>query len=140
MNPWQHHFQNVMRDGETCFDGDDLSGAQQYFEEALSLIPEPKQKHAEATQVVVALADCLCRLGEYEKAMFALDDALLCPGGAANPFIRLKRGQVLSRLGEAKKAKLELTTAYLNGGPDVFEGNSGLLDLIADVVAGLPKH
>ncbi len=31
MNPWQHHFQNVMRDGEICFDGDDLSNAQEYL-------------------------------------------------------------------------------------------------------------
>ncbi len=105
MNPWQHHFQNVMRDGEICFDGDDLSNAQEYFEEALSLIPEPKQKHAEATQVVVALADCLYRLGEYEKAILALDDALLCPGGAANPFIRLKRGQVLLPAGRRQKSQ-----------------------------------
>ncbi len=106
-----------MRDGEICFDGDDLSNAQEYFEEALSLILLSQNKSTRKRPRWLWLwLTAYIDWGEYEKAILALDDALLCPGGAANPFIRLKRGQVLYRLGDAKKAKLELTTAYLNGG------------------------
>lgn len=140
MEGWQHHFRNVMADGETCFNGSDYEGARQLYQEAFKLIPEPKREFAESTEVIGALADCFYFLQDYEKAKAALDDILLCPGGAANPFVRLRRGQVFHRTGDIEKARTELTTAFLNGGTDVFNGEGEYLDLISDVVSGLPKQ
>ncbi len=140
MEGWQHHFQNVMADGEICFDGGDFEGARQLYQEAFKLIPEPKREFAESTQAIGALADCFYFLEDFEKAKAALDDILLCPGAAANPFIRLRRGQVFHRTGDTEKARAELTTAYLNGGTDVFKDEEEYLELISDVVSGLPKQ
>ncbi|QDT78599.1 Tetratricopeptide repeat protein [Gimesia maris] len=139
MEGWQHHFKNLMTDGELCFDGEDYEGARQLYQEAFKLIPEPKREFNESTQVIGALADCFYFLEDYEKAKVALDDILLCPGGAANPFIRLRRGQVFHRTGDDEKARTELTTAFLNGGTDVFEGEEEFLDLISDVVSGMKQ-
>ncbi len=140
MEGWQHHFHYVMSDGEICFDGEDFDGARRFYQDAFKLIPDPKRERGESTQAIAALADCFFVLKDYEKARLALDDVLLCPGGAANPFIRLRRGQVFHLLGNKEQARTELTTAYLNGGRDVFEGEEEYLDLISDIVAGLPNR
>ena len=137
MEGWQHHFQNVMSDGELWFDGGDLEEARQFFLDAFKLIPEPKQEFVEATQAIGALADCFFLLKDFEKAQAALDDVLLCPGGAENPFIRLRRGQVFHLTGDFSRSRLELMTAYLNGGKDVFRGEEEYFQLISDIVAGL---
>jgi len=140
MESWQHYFQNIMADGEICFDGGDYEGANQLYREAFKLIPEPKREFAESTQVIGALADCFYHLGDLEKTQAALDDILLCPGGAANPFLRLRRGQVFHQMGNIEKARTELTAAFLNGGVEVFKNEEEYLELISDVVSGLPKQ
>ena len=138
MEGWQHHFNNLMSDGEICFNDSDFEGARLLYQEAFKLIPEPKREADESTRAVGALADCFFFLKDYEKARAALDDALLCPGGAANPFIRLRRGQVFHFLGDQEKARTELTTAYMNGGRDVFKDEEEFLEIISDVVSQLP--
>jgi hypothetical protein len=129
-----------MADGEICFNGKDYEGARQFYEDAFKLIPEPKRDYSESTQVISALGDCFFFLRDYGKAKAALDDVLLCPGGAANPFVRLRRGQVFHLIGDNERARTELTTAYLNGGREVFEGEEDYLRLISDVVPSLPKQ
>lgn len=66
MDNWQHHFQNVMADGEICFDDKDYEGAVQRYQEAFKLIPESKRECSESTQVIGALADCFYFLEDYE--------------------------------------------------------------------------
>lgn len=139
MEPWQHHFQNLMTNAEICFDDKDYEGARLLYQEAFKLIPDPKREFDESTQAIGALADCFFFMHDYKKAKAALDDVLLCPGGAANPFIRLRRGQVFQKTGDIQKARTELTTAYLNGGTDVFKGEEEFLALISDVVSELRK-
>jgi tetratricopeptide (TPR) repeat protein len=102
----------------------DYREAFQAFKRALDEVPAPVSDHPEATRAVVGLADCYYQLGKYELAMKPLEDALLLPGGAANPYVRLRRGQVLAHLGEMDKARIEWTTAYLNGGDAVFENEA----------------
>lgn len=139
MEGWQHHFQNVMADGEIWFGGEDYEGAREFFQEAFKLIPEPQYEYSESTQAIGALADCFYFLEDFKKARAALEDILICPGGAGNPFIRLRRGQVFHRLGDLEKARVELTTAYLNGGRDVFEDEAEYLNLISDVISELDE-
>lgn len=129
-----------MADGEVWFEGGDFENAREFYERAFKLIPEPKQEFHESTQVIGALADCFYFLKDYNKALAALEDVLRCPGGGANPFIRLRRGQVYHHLGDSKKAGIELTTAYFNGGTEVFEGEEEYLALISDVVSEFPEQ
>ncbi|QDU95481.1 tetratricopeptide repeat protein [Lignipirellula cremea] len=137
MEVWQHRFENHMSDGEMRFGGQDYEGARLYFQDAFKIVPEPKREYHETTRAITALADCFYHLKDYSKAQAALDDVEACPGGAANPFVQLRRGQVAQLLGNTEQARIELTTAYLNGGRELFEGEDEYLDLIADVVAEL---
>lgn len=137
MEPWQHRVSNILADAEICFDGDDSIGALEYFREAFHLIPEPKQQHAEATRVIAGMGDCFFAVGDYTKAKAAFDDALLCPDGAGNPFVRLRRGQSAYQLGAKTDAIVDLTCAYLNGGEDVFSGEDPMyLQLALDNLGG----
>jgi tetratricopeptide (TPR) repeat protein len=123
-----------MIDAEVCFDGKDYEGALEYFQSGFKIIPEPQNKYEETTSVIGAIADCFYSLKDFEKAEQALRDVLLCPGGADNPFIRLRRGQVYHYLGNREQARTELTTAFLNGGLEIFEGEDEFKEIIADVI------
>lgn len=140
MEGWQHLFQNLMNDGEPPFQANDYETARQIFQAAHKLIPQPRDAYQESTQALGALADCFYFLEDYHQARLVLEDLLRCPGGAANPFLRLRRGQVFHRLGDTDQARVELTTAYLNGGREVFAGEEEYLALIADVVAELSSE
>jgi tetratricopeptide (TPR) repeat protein len=141
MEPWQHQVRNKLADGEICFDGKDYDGALAIYREAFHLIPEPRVDHGESTQVIAAIGDCFCQLGDFEKSLDAFEDVLLCPGGAANPFIRLRRGQVCHHIGDAKRAQTELVCAYMNGGLEVFEGEDPMyLELIRDSISALDEQ
>ena len=137
MAPWQHRFENHMRDAEMMMAEAAYTDAFSSFRSALAEIPEPQGEHYEATRAVTGIADCYYFLGEYEKAEQPLRDLLLLPGGAANPYIRLRRGQVLHHLGDSKAAAAEWACAFLNGGREVFDGEADCKDEIDAVIAEL---
>jgi len=56
---------------------------------------------------------------DWANALDTWRDALLY-GGFGNPFVYLRRGQVLFELGDEKEASNELMRALLLGGEDVF--------------------
>jgi hypothetical protein len=126
-----------MRDGELLVSESDYREAFQCFKAALNEVPEPPQDHHEATRAVTAIADCYYFLGQYGNAEQPLRDVLLLPDGAANPYIRLRRGQVFHHLGDAKAAAMEWTCAFLNGGYDVFAGETDCKHEMDAVLAGL---
>jgi tetratricopeptide (TPR) repeat protein len=103
---------------------EDFGEALRCFKKAFRLIPEPKDDFEESTIAVTAIGDCFLASGEIEAAEQAFRDVLLLPGAPANPYIRLRRGEIYRHLGDLKKARMELTTAYMNGGEDVLKESS----------------
>jgi tetratricopeptide (TPR) repeat protein len=137
MEPWQHRFENHMRDAEMMMAESAYTDAFSHFKTALAEVPEPQGDHYEATRAVTGIADCYYFLGKYEQAEQPLRDLLLLPEGAANPYIRLRRGQVFHHLGDAKAAATEWTCAFLNGGREVFAGETDCKEEIDAVIAEL---
>jgi len=76
--------------------------------------------------VITAIGDNYFLMGELEKAWRAYSDVMLCGDSPANPYVRLRRGQIAFELGETKKAKIELACAYMNGGEEVFQGEDSI--------------
>ncbi len=109
------------------------------FKDALAEVPEPSNDHYEATRAVTGIADCYYFLGQYQNAEQPLRDVLMLPEGAANPYIRLRRGQVFHHLGDRSAARTEWTCAYLNGGTEVFDGESDCATEIQLLIAELDK-
>lgn len=137
MQPWQHRFVNHIRDAEMMMVDCAFDEAFSHFKAALAEVPEPQADHYEATRAVIGIADCYYFLGKYELAQQPLRDLLLLPDGAANPYIRLRRGQVFHHLGDAKAAAMEWTCAYLNGGREVFCGETDCKEQIDAVILPL---
>jgi tetratricopeptide (TPR) repeat protein len=110
-----------------CGEGDSLVETQSFknaitrFEQALELLPEPREKWEAATWIYTALGDTHFHAGEFEHARQALTTALLCPNALGNPFIWLRRGEIYFELGELKHAEDSLASAYMLGGHEIFK-------------------
>lgn len=107
-------------------EGDDLSevgkydGALEKYNSAWELMPEPRKEWEASTWVLTAIADVAFKAGYFTSAREALDYAMLCPDAIGNPFIHLRRGQVLFEQGEREAAVQELLRAYMGGGDEIF--------------------
>jgi len=106
--------------------GDDLADGGKYDEAlgkynlAWELIPEPRTEWEASTWLLAAIADVALKAGYLTSAREALDYAMLCPGAIGNPFIHLRRGQVLFEQAEMEAAVQELLRAYMGGGDEIF--------------------
>ena len=110
-----------------CAEGDRLADLQR-FEDALAqygqawaLVPEPQNDWEAATWIVAAIADACFLKGDRAAARDALDYVMTCTAALGNPFLHLRRGQVLFDDGELDAAADELMRAYMGAGPDIFE-------------------
>ena len=109
-----------------CADGDALAERGKYeqaiaeYNRAWGLLPDPKHQWDAATWILAAIADAAF-LGDYRtSAREALDYVMICPGAIGNPFLHLRRGQVMLDSGEEDAAADELMRAYMGAGPEIF--------------------
>jgi hypothetical protein len=109
-------------DGEGQFGANDFRGAFATFNEALNLLPEPRQQWNAAGWLLVAMGECAVRLGSWKAAVGPFQNAMICPGTLGNPWAHLRLGQVRLELGEDQRAADELARAYMGGGREVFQG------------------
>lgn len=111
---------------DLCAEGDALANrhafreAVEIYQEALQLVPEPKEEWQASTWILAAIGDALFLWGEYDYALRALQDAMICPGGLGNPFLHLRLGQAQFELGEHDRAADELMRAYMGAGEEIF--------------------
>ncbi len=91
------------------------------YVEALTLLPEPITDWEASTWILTAIGDAYFNMNDFERAQQPLIDVMHCPNAIGNPFIHLRRGQVLFELGDLERAKNELATAYLIEGEELFK-------------------
>jgi len=66
---------------------------------------------------------------------------MLCPAAIGNPFIHLRRGQVLFEQGEMEAAVQELLRAYMRGGDEIFsEDDPKYFRLLTLKIELQPEH
>jgi tetratricopeptide (TPR) repeat protein len=107
-------------DLHTEADAFDLALAE--YEQAWALLPDPQRAWEAATWIKIAIADALFFAGRHAAAEEALDFALTCPGGLANPYLELRMGQVLFEQGEIGEAGECLANALEAAGEEIFDG------------------
>lgn len=110
-----------------CRSGDGLA-AEGRGEEAIAeynkawmLVPEPRNAWEASTWILAAIADCCFLLRKWTAARGALDYAMTCPDAIGNPFLHLRRGQVLFEQDEPDVAANELMRAFMAGGQEMFQ-------------------
>ena len=106
--------------GNDVFD-DDLDLALKYYEEALSLVPDPKTDWESSTWIYTAIGDAYFFKNEYQLAIDSLKKAMMCPEGMGNAFICLRLGECYFELSNINGSKEYLLQAYMIEGEDIFE-------------------
>lgn len=110
-----------------CAIGDDAAklgnhrDAIPWYRRALELLPQPVTQWNAATWIFAAVGDAYFSLGDTPEALEAFDQAMEAPKGVGNPFLHLRRGQVLFDLGRKEEAANELTRAYMLEDEDIFD-------------------
>jgi tetratricopeptide (TPR) repeat protein len=113
-----------------CAEGDTSASAGRFeeaverYNEAWSLVPEPKNRWNASTWILAAIGDA-CFLGGYQtSAREALEYAMTCPNAVGNPFLHLRLGQVLFDAGEPDGAADNLMRAYMGAGAEIFSSEN----------------
>jgi tetratricopeptide (TPR) repeat protein len=107
-------------------EGDRLAASGNYddaigvYQKGFDLIALPKESRNASLWFAVAIGDAQWFAKRHEEGLRTWQDAILIHGGFGNPFIHMRRGQVLFELRNEKEASNELMRALLLGGEDIF--------------------
>jgi hypothetical protein len=110
-----------------CAHGDELAERRKFrdaiieYNKAWALLPEPRDRWNAATWVLAAIGDAAFLAGYTDLTRQAFTDVMGCPDALGNPFLHLRRGQVLFDAGDHDDAANELMRAYMGGGPELFQ-------------------
>ena len=107
--------------GNKCMEAEEWDKAINIFDEALELLPEPKNQWDAALWLNASIGDACFMKENFVRAKEALFDALNCPDGTVNPFVLIRLGEVLFELGDLERAKEYLLRAYMLEGKEIFE-------------------
>ncbi len=117
------------------YDQGDFRKALRLFYQGWVMLPKPQTQYAEAGWVLVGIGDSYYRLKQYTPGCEALRSANHCPQVQDNPFVHLRLGQCLFRLGEKPYARTHLYKAYHLGGESLFaKEDPCYLNAIGDLI------
>ena len=126
---------SLCADAYRAYDEGDYRKALRLFYQGWLALPKPQIKYREAGWLLVGIGDSYYRLKQYTPGCEALRSANHCPEATDNPFIHLRLGQCLYRIGEKPSARNHLQKAYRLGGAQMFENEEECyLDCISDLV------
>ncbi len=125
---------SLCADAYQAYDEGDYRKALRLFYQGWVLLPKPQTQFREAGWLLVGIGDSYYRLKQYTPGCEALRSADHCPEAKNNPFIHLRLGQCLFRIGEKRSARSHLHKAYQLAGDSIFQTEASCyLDSIADL-------
>jgi len=113
--------EQLVAEGNVLVDEDDYVSALDKFEDALDLIPNPKNSWEEALWIYASIGDMQVFTEDYESAAENFFNALNCPDAQENSFLHLRLGQALFELDDKEKALDHLLKAYDIDGEEIFD-------------------
>lgn len=116
----EEQIQDLAERGNELMEGHRNVDAINTFEEALGLLPRPVMQWDEAMWLYASIGDAYYARREFCDAVESLRIALSCPGGIENPFVQLRLGESLYRMGFAEQAAQHLTIAFMHEGRETF--------------------
>ena len=120
--------------GDKLVEKGNLNKALLKYEEALNLVPNPKDEWEASTWIYAAIGEVYYVADENEEALDYFLEVLKCPDGLGNPFINLRIGQCFYELNNVEKAREYLLQAYMIEGEEIFEDDEGYLEVIIDLI------
>jgi len=111
----------LSEEGNRLMDDRRWERAAAVFQQALDLLPPPKNQWEAATWLYGSLGDAYFQNRDFQNAREALLDALNCPDGITNPFLQLRLGETFFELGDLERAREHLLRAYALEGKAIFQ-------------------
>lgn len=125
---------------EKCEEGDlciidffDYKQAIVKYNEALLLIPDPKEEYDTTTWIYTAIGDAFYLDDDFTKAKEYFELAYTLPQGE-NAFVNLRIGQCNHKEDNLELAQQYLLKAYELGGTEAFEEYDDALELIRELI------
>lgn len=109
----------------------DYPQAIQKYNEALQLVPEPKEEFDTTTWIYTAIADAYYLNDDFTKAMEYFTLAYKLPKGE-NAFVNLRIGQCYNKENNLELTQKHLLLAYKLGGAEIFDEYEDTFNLIKE--------
>ena len=113
--------QQLCAAGDEAAERGDFNEAIGLYQRALALLPSPPTDWEAATWIYAAIGDAYFFERDLTSALSAFEQALRSPDGIGNPFLHLRRGQILFDMGQETTAADELVRAYMSEGEEIFQ-------------------
>lgn len=112
----------LAEEGNSYYDNDKQK-ALEIWNNALELIPEPKNRFSQTVWFLAQIGDIYFSKKNYEESFKYFEDAKnnLSGEGYSNPFVMLRLGQCAYEIGNNDTAIEYLLRAYMLEGKDIFE-------------------
>jgi len=112
--------ETLSEQGNDLVDEDDFEGALSKFQEAMDLLPDPKNQWEASLWLYASMGDMYLFQEDFDLAKTNFYNALNCPDGQESGFVHLRLGEALYELGEEEKSLDHLLRAYISEGPEIF--------------------
>lgn len=112
----------LSEEGNQLAEANDFDAATNKYEEALTLLPLPKNEQEEAMWLYASIGDMYFYKDDYESSADYFYNALNCPDGQVNGFVHLRLGEDLFEMEQKDKALDHLLRAYMLEGKEIFNG------------------
>lgn len=113
--------ESLMDKADKQMDYSSYKKAWKLYEQALDLIPEPKEEHEIYLELMAAMGDVLISQGKNGEAMKLYTKIMRHPDADLNGFLHLRMGQIAYENGKMEYAEAELKRALELGGEELFE-------------------
>jgi len=113
--------EQLSEEGNALAEKNDFDGAIEKFQQALTLVPTPKNEQEASLWLYAAIGDMYYLKDDYENSAENFYNALNCPDGQVNGFVHLRLGEDLFELGDKEKSLDHLLRAYMLEGKEIFE-------------------
>lgn len=115
-----HRIKPLCEEGDALSESDPMQAISKY-RLAFDALPLPKEQWLAATWILIAIGDTAYTNGDPGLAKDTFQGIDLYEGWHANPFVRLRRGQVAFDAGELDRAANEFALAFMAGGYEIFD-------------------
>lgn len=114
----------LSKEGNQAIEDDNLDYAIECFQNALNLIPEPREEFSSTTWLYAGLGDVYFIQDEYDTSLEYFMRAYNENEDYSNPYVLYMMGKCYYELDNVIKAKEFLKQAYMLVGEDIFQGDN----------------
>jgi tetratricopeptide (TPR) repeat protein len=111
----------LSEEGNELAEANDFDGANKKFEEALAIVPQPKNEQEASMWLYASIGDMYFFKEDYDVSSENFYNALNCPDGQSSGFVHLRLGENLFELDQKDNSLDSFMRAYMLEGKEIFD-------------------